>query len=235
MRKVGILGAMPQEIDGIAALLIQAQTHKIGQRSYISGKINQTEVVLVFSRWGKVAAATTVTTLIQHFKVTEVVFTGVAGGIAPYLSIGDFVLGQHFYQHDMDARPLMSQFEIPLLNTTHFTADAPMLQKATLAAQQVANSLTENTPKVHIADIASGDQFISTEAQRNFITTHLPNVAAVEMEGAAVAQVCHEFSTPFIVVRIISDAANQEAPDNFEAFIELHSSRLNALFIQYFV
>ena len=81
MRKVGILGAMPQEIDGIATLLTHTQTHEIGQRSYLSGKINQTEVVLVFSRWGKVAAATTVTTLIQHFKVTEVVFTGVAGGI----------------------------------------------------------------------------------------------------------------------------------------------------------
>lgn len=235
MRKVGILGAMPQEIDGITSLITNSQTQVIGQRTYITGVIHQTKVVLVFSRWGKVAAATTVTTLIQHFKVTEVVFTGVAGGVASHLSIGDFVIGNQFYQHDMDARPLMKQFEVPLLNTTHFTADKTMLKKATQAAQHVTSTITSNAPLVHIANIASGDQFITSAIQRNFIANNLPDVIAVEMEGAAVAQVCHEFNIPFIVVRIISDTANQEAPKNFEEFIAHTAAKYTQQFISAYI
>jgi adenosylhomocysteine nucleosidase len=234
METIGILGAMPQEINGIALRIQNAQEYIIGQRTDISGTLNNTPVVVVFSRWGKVAAATTVTTLIQHFKVTQVVFTGVAGGMAPHLRIGDFVIGQHFYQHDMDARPLMSQFEIPLLGTTFFSANAALIQKAVQSAYRIARAETPS-PTVHVGNIASGDQFIASETQRSFIIQNLPHVIAVEMEGAAVAQVCHEFEIPFVVMRIISDTANQEAPENFEEFIELHASRLSALFIQDFI
>jgi len=112
--KIGIMGAMPEEINGVIALLSNCKTYSIGKRTYFSGQINGIDTVVVFSRWGKVAAATTVTTLIQEFKITDLLFTGVAGAISSDLKIGDIVLGSRFVQHDMDARPLMEQYEIRL-------------------------------------------------------------------------------------------------------------------------
>src|ERR1700754_2022194 len=113
-RIIGIMGAMPEEIDSITELLSEKRELSTGRRTYTIGKLNGIMTVVVFSRWGKVAAAITVSTLIQKFKVTEIIFTGVAGAIAPQLRIGDIVLGKRLIQHDMDARPIMKQFEIPL-------------------------------------------------------------------------------------------------------------------------
>ena len=119
-RIVGILGAMPQEVDDVIRLLKNAQEFSFGMRTYISGQINGTDAVVVFSRWGKVAAAATVSALIHHFAVTEIIFTGVAGAIDPKLKIGDIVIGRRLIQHDIDARPLMQRFEVPLLSKTYF-------------------------------------------------------------------------------------------------------------------
>src|SRR6478752_8004470 len=114
-KTIAIMGAMPEEIDGVVALLDNCTEFSIGQRTYYSGQINDIDTVVVFSRWGKVAAATTVSALIHHFQITELIFTGVAGAIKDNLKIGDIVLAKRLIQHDMDARPLMNQFEIPLL------------------------------------------------------------------------------------------------------------------------
>lgn len=129
-RIIGIMGAMPQEIDGVIKLLENPKEITLGMRSYTSGTINNIDVVVVFSRWGKVAAAATVSTLIHVFNVTEVIFTGVAGAIDPTLNIGDIVIAKRLYQHDMDARPLMQQFEIPLLGKTFFECDTEQLKHA---------------------------------------------------------------------------------------------------------
>src|ERR1700761_8445415 len=117
-RIIGIMGAMPEEIESVGHLLEGKRAVTMGRRTYTEGTLNGVRVVLVFSRWGKVAAATTVSTLILEFKITELIFTGVAGAIDPRLKIGDIVLGQRLIQHDMDARPFMAQFEIPLLGKT---------------------------------------------------------------------------------------------------------------------
>ena len=136
------MGAMPEEIDSIIQLLSEESRVTIGMRTYSIGKLNGITAVVVFSRWGKVAASITVSTLILEFKVTELIFTGVAGAIDPQLRIGDIVLGRRLIQHDMDARPLMEQFEIPLLGKTFFESAAEQLE---LAAKDFGLKNAEST------------------------------------------------------------------------------------------
>ncbi len=111
----GIISAMQEEIQALLNELKNVSTSEKGMRTYYSGTLFNQEVVLVFSRWGKVASAATTTQLINDFDIDEIIFTGVAGGIKEELNIGDIVIGKHLYQHDLDARPFYNQFEIPIL------------------------------------------------------------------------------------------------------------------------
>ena len=245
-KTIGIMGAMPQEIDGVIALLENPVRRVIGMRAYTSGTINGINTVVVFSRWGKVAAAATAATLIHVFNVDEVVFTGVAGAIDPILNIGDIVIAKRLYQHDMDARPLMQQFEIPLLGKTFFECDAAELERIKEAINPLIinhilkdtigeNTLAEfgiTTPNLHIGDIASGDQFFANNEQKTKLHTALPAILCVEMEGAAVAQVCFEHKVPFTIIRTISDAADEKSHIDFPKFIEEVSSKYSVCIIR---
>lgn len=238
-RIIGIMGAMPQEIDGVIGLLKNPKEVTLGMRTYTSGTINNIDVVVVFSRWGKVAAAATISTLIHVFNVTEVIFTGVAGAIDPILNIGDIVIAKRLYQHDMDARPLMQQFEIPLLGKTFFECDTEQLKHTKeainplildnrlkdLIGEKVLAQFGIDTPNLHIGDIASGDQFFANNKQKEQLHKNLPTILCVEMEGAAVAQVCHEYSIPFLIIRTISDAADEQSHIDFPLFIKKVSSK----------
>ena len=237
---------MTEEIDGVVALLSNCVVISMGKRTYFSGQINGIETVVVFSRWGKVAATTTATTLIHEFKITELLFTGVAGAISSELKIGDIVLGKRLIQHDMDARPLMNQYEIPLLSKTYFETDSTHLD----IVSKVINIVFENKslhsvigeqdlmefnisqPKLFIGDIASGDQFFSTNEQKQKLNRQLPNVLCVEMEGAAVAQVCYEYEIPFSIIRTISDVADETAHIDFPSFIKKISGKYAAEIIK---
>jgi adenosylhomocysteine nucleosidase len=245
-RIIGIMGAMPEEIEGVVALLLNPEVTKMGKRSYFTGQINGIETVVVFSRWGKVAAATTVTTLIHEFKITELLFTGVAGAIHSDLKIGDIVLGQKLIQHDMDARPLMQQFEIPLLSKTYIESDKTHLKIAIKAVNNVFKNKTLHTiitsedlskfnitqPRLFVGEIASGDQFFSSNEQKYQLNSLLPEVLCVEMEGAAVAQVCYEYEIPFSIIRTISDVADDNSHIDFPAFIQKISSKYAAEIIK---
>jgi adenosylhomocysteine nucleosidase len=245
-RIIGIMGAMPEEIEGVAALLNNCKKSAMGQRIYYSGQINDIDTVVVFSRWGKVAAATTATTLIHEFKITELLFTGVAGAISPDLKIGDIVLGKRLIQHDMDARPLMNQYEIPLLSKTYFESDAAHLAIASKAIHTVFESKSLHSvigdeelvefkiskPKLFMGDIASGDQFFSSNEQKQALVIQLPNVLCVEMEGASVAQVCYEYEIPFSIIRTISDTADDKSPIDFPSFINKISSKYSTEIIK---
>ena len=238
-RIIGIMGAMTEEIDSITHLLSERREVKMGMRTYSVGKIEGITTVVVFSRWGKVAAASTVTTLILEFKITELIFTGVAGAISHRLAIGDIVLGQRLVQHDMDARPFMQQFEIPLLGGIFFEAPAGQLAVAAgainylldndhLTAAIGAEALDQfgiSAPKLLIGDIASGDQFFSNSRDKEELLVAIPSVLCVEMEGAAVAQVCYEYSIPFSIIRTISDAADEKSHVDFPSFIAAISSK----------
>jgi adenosylhomocysteine nucleosidase len=229
---IGIMGAMHEEIHEIAGLMTLQKTVTIGGRNYICGTINDQHVVIVFSRWGKVAAASTATILIREFGVEMLLFCGIAGALDEKLNIGDVVLGRRLYQYDMDARPLMRQFEIPLLNKTYFETDASftahLSQRLTLLfgpggkirslLKKELDSYLIQAPRLIHGDIASGDRFISSSAAKSDILKLLPEISCVEMEGAAVAQICHENNIPFAIIRTISDKAAEHADMDFASF-----------------
>jgi len=230
---LGIMGAMPEEMDKLIAAITNKVIVESGSRIYYRGELEGQEVVAVFSRWGKVASATTATNLILDFKVDRIVFTGVAGALSQELNVGDIVIGQRLFQHDMDARPLMRRFEIPLTGKTSF--ETP-LQNVETMAQAVHNFLKNNkefrkvlseqnipNPKMLIGDIASGDLFISSTEMKHALIKNLPSVLCAEMEGAAVAQVCDDFGVPLIVVRVISDTADEEAHLTAIGFVNQHA------------
>lgn len=227
---IGIISAMKEEIQAIHKQLdLKAKVEK-GMRTYYQGKLFNQDVILVFSRWGKVASATTVTQLINDFNVDEILFTGVAGGIEDSIKIGDIVIGKGLVQHDMDASPLLPKYEIPLLAKSAFQTDETRTESLLGAAQfflthidwylskEVLDTFHIDQPTVHLGDIASGDQFISDVSHRDAIKKGLPNIVCVEMEGAAVAQVCFEYKVPFTIIRTISDNSNDNSHLDFPKF-----------------
>lgn len=230
-RNIGILGAMAQEIDEVKAILTEKTIVKIANREFVVGKINNVRCVVAFSKWGKVAASITATLMIQEFAVTDLIFIGTAGALADELRIGDIVVAKRLVQHDLDARPIISRFELPLLNRVYVNTDPDLTALAGHAIEQllmkgveeiVGKEATEEfglAPTLHFGDIASGDQFINSVEKRNEILYLLPEIQCVEMEGAAVAQVCLEFNVPFTVIRTISDTADHNARVDFGRFI----------------
>ncbi len=240
------MGAMPEEIDGVVGLLSECQEVSTGKRTYFTGKINGINTVVVFSRWGKVAAATTAATLVHRFNVTGLLFTGVAGAVHSGLRTGDIVIAKRLVQHDLDARPFIKQFEIPLLNKIYVEADAQlaaMAEKAVdrllenksfhrIISQEDMADFNLSDPKVFTGDIASGDQFFYNSHQKKMLQSVLPDILCVEMEGAAVAQVCYENDTPFAVIRTISDDADEHSPVSFPAFVKKIASLYSAEIIK---
>jgi adenosylhomocysteine nucleosidase len=194
-------------------------------------------VVLALSHIGKVAAATTATALIERFDVAEIVFTGVAGGLAPGVNVGDMVVATEFLQHDMDASPLFPIYEVPMYGRAHFPTDPRLTQSLTSAAQailknpaqwmdlDVLRELHVQSPKVLNGMVVSGDRFVSTTLESKDLQQRQPKALAVEMEGAAVAQVCMDYGVPFGAVRTISDRADDSATIDFSRFIHEVASR----------
>ena len=232
MKPIGIMGAMQEEIASLKQAMQDPVSTLIGGREYVSGRLFGKDCVVVFSRWGKVAAAATSATLIAKFNVRCILFTGVAGAVSPLLNIGDVVLGTQVYQHDMDATPLFAKREIPYLGIKFFAADLELLELASSAANSFfASSLSSvldkallqtfsiDNPKVHHGIIASGDQFISAIGKIQALGEEVPGTLAVEMEGASVAQVCFEHDVRCIVMRTISDRADHAAPIDFPKFV----------------
>ena len=243
---IGIISAMQEEMQTLLDNLQEPVATTKGMRTYYHGKLFNVEIVLVFSRWGKVASATTVTQLINDFEVDEIIFTGVAGAISNDLNIGDIIIGKHLYQHDVDASPLFKKFEVPLLNKTYFETSLShrdRLYQATRAfinsymdfiSAEKAHSFQIIDPKVIVGDIASGDQFLSETNATESLSSELPTVLCVEMEGAAVAQVCFEYEIPFSIIRIISDKANDNAHIDFPLFAKEVASHYALGILQYY-
>ncbi len=231
--KLGIMSAMKEEIDDLVAEMGPgAQVVRAGLRTYHVGSLWGTPAVLVFSRWGKVAAAAAATTLITRFGVDRILFTGVAGAVDPWLRVGDVVVADQLYQHDMDARPLFARHQVPLLGLSAFPTHCGFRRAAAAAAEQfLAQDLRDEVgaeilaefgiarPRVVAGDIASGDRFLARSEDRRRLRERLPTTLCVEMEGAAVAQVCYEHGLPCTVIRTISDGADESAPGDFARFV----------------
>jgi len=231
---------MHEELAAVLARMPDEQKTVVAGREFWVGHWHGHEVVAVLSRIGKVAAATTATTLIERFGVTRIVFTGVAGGLAPQVQVGDVVVAQAFLQHDLDASPLFPRYEVPLSGVSRFAADAALtqalLQAAPLAMQDVVESLPQaewldldlSQSRAHQGLIVSGDRFVATSAESHDLRQRLPDALAVEMECAAMAQVCHDYGVPLAAVRAISDRADDAAHVDFPRFIQSIASRYSA-------
>ncbi len=232
---LAILSALAEEQQGIFEQLEQPRRVQHAGRSFGLGRWYGQPVVLALSRIGKVAAATTATALIEKFGVERIVFTGVAGGLGEGVQVGDVVVAADFVQHDMDAAPLFPTFEVPLYGQARFVCDAiltAMLLEAASAGVSSAGglfSLNQRIPRVHHGLVASGDRFVSaaSEAQRLQAALRAAGheALAVEMEGAAVAQVCQDYGVPFAAMRSISDRADDTAHVDFPEFVRTVASR----------
>jgi adenosylhomocysteine nucleosidase len=220
---LAILSALADEQRGLLDALSQPVRVCHAKRDFWRGHWHGQEVVLALSGIGKVAAASTACTLIETFGVTDMVFTGVAGGLASGVAVGDVVIGRHFLQHDLDARPLYERFEVPLYGRTTFEGDAALSQQlreaVALAARDVPSAFA-----MHEGLIVSGDQFIADGAVAARLVADIQATGmeplAVEMEGAAVAQVCFDHAVAFAAVRTISDRADDSAHLDFSKFVK---------------
>jgi adenosylhomocysteine nucleosidase len=226
-----ILSALPEEQHGLIEQLVDPVRIGRAGREFWRGELQGQPVVLALSRVGKVAAATTATTLIEAFGVSRMVFTGVAGGVGPGVQVGDVVLATGFVQHDMDASPLFPRYEIPLSGRANWPCDdflSALLLKAahqglTGADGEFASHARYVNAQIHSGLIATGDQFVCSASAAlqlvNDLTVAGMPPLAVEMEGAAVAQVCADYGVPFAAVRTISDRADDQAHVDFPAFV----------------
>ena len=230
--RLGIISALQEEQHGIVEAMEGVATALHGGRVTTHGKLWGIDAVCVLSRIGKVAAAVTATLLVEKFGVTHILFTGVAGAGDKSIAVGDVIVADALVQHDMDASPLFPRFEVPLTGLTHFRSDHAMSLQLLNAAQGFLEhdfltaidakqraTFRLQQPRVHRGLVASGDQFMDERNAILQLNRDLPGLVAVEMEGAAVAQVCYELCIPCAVLRTISDNANEEAATDFLAFV----------------
>ena len=232
---LAILSALPDEQRGLIEQLHQPERVLHAGREFWQGQLQGHAVVLALSKIGKVAAATTATALIEKFDAQRIVFTGVAGGIGPGVQVGDMVVAHQLVQHDLDASPLFPRFEVPFYGQSGFTAD-PHLTAQLLQACLTAMEALGQPGTVHHGLLASGDQFVSCAQAAHTLRRDLAlaghDALAVEMEGAAVAQVCHDYGLPFAAVRTISDRADANAHVDFTVFARDVASRYACAIVQ---
>lgn len=228
--RIALIGAMQEELSAVLTLMQDASCETVAGRQFWQGHLNGHAVVAVLSGIGKVAAAITATVLIEKFKVNRILFTGVAGGLAAHVNVGDVVVGTELLQHDMNASPLFPQYEVPLLGRARFQADEIMTKcLMDSAAQALPNA------QVHAGLIVSGDQFVSSASESQRLQSNISDALAVEMEGAALAQVCHAYGIPLAVVRTLSDRADDNAHTDFLQFVKDVASPYSAAIVSEFL
>jgi len=209
-----VLAAIPQELDGLLATLPPAPSRRLAGRTFWCGTWAGRPV------WA-------------GLSVQGVLFAGVAGGLGPGVAVGDVVVADALLQHDMDASPLFPRYEVPMTGLSRFPIGAVLGSRVAAAAAAVVADIDrvvdpaaraalglQRPPVLHRGLIVSGDRFVSTATESQALRQALPDALAVEMEGAAVAQVCADFDVPLAVVRTVSDRADDSAHLDFNRFID---------------
>lgn len=212
---IGIIGAMNIETEGLRAAMTEIREETVSGIRFTAGKLEGRDVVTATCGVGKVAAALCAEAMILHFGVTALLNTGVAGGLAKGLVVGDVVLADNVVQHDMDTSPLGDPVGlISGLNIVQIPADKALLDTLTAASLAVGLHTVVGT-------VASGDQFVATAAVKERIISQF-GAAACEMEGAAIGQVAYTNGIPFAVLRAISDGGDGM---EFSEFVDLAATR----------
>ncbi|WP_457597615.1 5'-methylthioadenosine/adenosylhomocysteine nucleosidase [Hydrogenimonas sp.] len=214
---VGVMGAMPEEIEPILARLSGVKKHEVADNLYYTAMYGSLDLVVAYSKIGKVFSALTAATMIERFGVRTMLFSGVAGAISEELHIGDLIAATKLCQHDLDITAFGHPYGYVPEGKVFVEADARLLETAGRVA-------AERGVKLKRGVIATGDQFVADEARKRWIGETF-GADALEMEGAAVAVVCDALDVPFFILRAISDAADMEAGFDFDAFLKSSSQK----------
>lgn len=220
--KIAIMGAMPEEIAPILKELGTYTTSEYAGNKYYQATYKGVELVLAYSKIGKVFSTLTATTMIEHFGADRVLFSGVAGAISPELKVGDLIVATKLAQHDLDITAFGHPFGYVPEGSVYIDTDLDMLALSKEVAKEMQKEVKEGI-------IATGDQFVANEERKNWIGKTF-SADALEMEGGSVAVVCNALNVPFFILRAISDAADMDASFSFDAFLE-KSAQESATFV----
>lgn len=225
---------MAAEVERLHHHLAAETVTEYAGRTFRHGVLEGQRVTLVQSRIGKVAATLTAASLVRDHHVDAIVFTGIAGALDDHLSIGDVVVASELVQHDLAGPPEMFvRGEIPLLGVVELPTDASLTAAALAAATDFVTdgldaivtpgqlaAMGIGQPSVYEGQVATGDEFIEGDLKA-LVRRRTPDAICVDMEGAAVAQVCHELGgVPLCVIRAISDLASGTASVDFPKFLD---------------
>jgi adenosylhomocysteine nucleosidase len=221
--KAGIIGAMEPEVAILKEKLLNPLTSQVGGYTFYQGQLDGNDVVIVQSGIGKVAAALATAFLIKEYQPDYIVNTGSAGGFEQSLKVGDIVISSEVRYHDVDVTAFGYEIGQLPANPAAYIPH-PML----VEAAKSGISALENIQTL-VGLITTGDTFMTKDDDIAKARKNFPSMAAVEMEGAAIAQTCHQLAVPFVVIRSMSDIAGKESPTSFEAYLEtasINSSKL---------
>ena len=212
MTKLAIMGAMEEEIEPLLAHFEKVNVVEFANNKYYEVSYNGLDIVIAYSKIGKVFASLTAATMIEKFGCDTLLFSGVAGGINPKLQIGDLIIADKLCQHDLD----ITAFG----HSNGFVPGGKVFVETTKSLREVAIKVAnENNLKVIEGTIATGDQFVHSTERKNFIESTF-KADALEMEGASVAVVCDALNVPFFILRAISDSADMDAGFDFDEFLK---------------
>jgi len=213
---------MPEEVAPILERLDDVQEVNYAKNKYYKAKYKNIDVIVAYSKIGKVFSTLTATTMLELFACDVLLFTGVAGAVNPDLQIGDLVVASKLAQHDLDITIFGHPHGYVPEGSVYVEADKDLIALSKMVASEMGVKVKEGI-------IATGDQFIASEERKNFIAETF-KADALEMEGASVAVVCDALGVPFFILRSISDSADMDAGFNFEEFVE-SSAKVSAEFL----
>ncbi|MCL1067270.1 5'-methylthioadenosine/adenosylhomocysteine nucleosidase [Shewanella olleyana] len=211
--KIAIIGAMEPEVAHLIETMTNPVHSKVAGIEFVEGQLSGHDVVVTRSGIGKVAASIATTLVINNFNVTAVINTGSAGGFVDSLNIGDIVISSEVRHHDVDVTAFGYEIGQMASQPAAFIPDTKLVE----AAKAAISSLGE--AQVIEGLIATGDSFICDPERTKTMLNNFPTMAACEMEAAAIAQVCHQFEVPFVVIRSLSDNANNDSAVDFDSYI----------------
>ena len=206
------MGAMPEEISPILEKLGSYKTTQYAGNKYYEASYKGVDLVIAYSKIGKVFSTLTATTMIEHFGADRLLFSGVAGAISPTLKVGDLIVATKLSQHDLDITAFGHPYGYVPEGAVFVEADKQMIEMSKEVASEMRKSVQEGI-------IATGDQFVANEERKNWIGKTF-GADALEMEGGSVAVVCDALNIPFFILRAISDAADMDASFSFDEFLQ---------------
>lgn len=210
---IGIIGAMDEEVQQIVNAMVINKVENKASMTFYMGTLSNKDIVIVRSGIGKVNAAVCTQILADDFQVNYVINTGIAGSLKPEIDIADIVISDDVLHHDMDASGFGYPLgQIPRMDTLSFKADERLIK---LAEESCHHAIPDIG--IHVGRIVSGDQFISDKEIKHKIVTNFSGYCT-EMEGAAIAQACYLNSIPFLILRAISDKADDSATMDYPTF-----------------